>query len=49
VHVTPRGYIVVTKGRARYQPIRGRFGPLALAGLALAAGVLVSLASAWRP
>lgn len=48
VRVTPRGYIVATDGAVRYRPIRGRFGPLALAGLALAAGLLTSFVTAWR-
>ena len=48
VRVIPRGYIAATKGRVRYRPIRGRFGPLALAGFTLAAGLVLSVASAWR-
>lgn len=49
MRVTPRGYIVITEEDVRYRPIRGRFGPLALAGFALAAGFLISIASACRP
>ncbi|NBB73515.1 MAG: hypothetical protein GVY35_07550 [Bacteroidetes bacterium] len=48
IRVAPRGYIVMREGRVRYRPIRGRFGPLALAGVALAAGLVLSMATAWR-
>lgn len=47
VRVTPRGYIQVTGDRVRYRPIR-RFGPLALAGLALAVSFIASFAPLLR-
>jgi len=47
IRATPRGYIYVTDNRVRYRPIR-RFGPLALAGLALAVSLITSFAPMLR-